>query len=128
MRLSAVWYDVCLLSSRHRDMQEKTTALETNTALKIGLKFHVDKNKIMKIHSSVTTPITIKGKAIEEVKRFIYLSSKITSDDDCSTDVKSRLAKAQDAFVKLKPVMKSSKYKIKTKLRIFQSNVLCVLL
>ena len=105
----------------------KTTARDTNS-LKIGLKFHLDKTKIMKMHSSVTTPITIKGKAVEEFKEFTYLGSKMTSDDDCSTDVRSRLAKAQHTFVKLKPVMNSYKYKIKTKLRIFQSNVLCVLL
>ena len=42
--------------------------------------------------------------------------------------MKSRLAKAQHAFVKLKPVMSSSKYNTKTKQRIFKSNVLSVLL
>ena len=78
------------------------------------------------MHSSVTTLIILKEKAIEEVKEFTYLDSKMTSDGDCSTDVKSRLAKAQHAFVKLKPVMSSSKYKTKTKLQIFKSNVLSV--
>ena len=54
---------------------------------KVGLKFNIQKTKIM---SSV--PITlwqIEGEKVETVADFIFLSSKITADGDCSHEIKT---------------------------------------
>ena len=72
--------------------------------------------------------VTLAGKAIEEVQEFIYLGSKITADGNSENDVLSRIAKSRGAFASLKNIWKSSKISINTKLRIFKSNVLGVLL
>ena len=45
-----------------------------------------------------------------------------------ATDIKRRLALARNAFSTLQPLWKSSKYSFKTKLRIFNTNVVAVLL
>ena len=56
---------------------------------KVGLKLNIQKTKIM-----ACGPITsqhIDGKTVETVSDFIFLGSKITTDADCSHDIKRRL-------------------------------------
>ena len=53
---------------------------------KVGLKLNIQKTKIM-----VSGPITsfqIDGKTVETVADFIFGSSKITADGDCSHEIK----------------------------------------
>ena len=49
---------------------------------KAGLKLNIQKMKIMA--SDPTTSCQIDGQKMETVKDFIFLSSKITADGDCS--------------------------------------------
>ena len=53
---------------------------------KIGLKFNIQKTKIMA--SSLITSWQIDGKTVETVADFIFLGSKITADGDCSMKLK----------------------------------------
>ena len=56
---------------------------------KVGLKFNIQKTKIM-----ASDPITsweIDGKTVETVSDFILGGSKITADGDCSHEIKRRL-------------------------------------
>ena len=53
---------------------------------KVGLKFNIQKTKIME-----TGPITswqIDGETMETVTDFIFLGSKITANGDCSMKLK----------------------------------------
>ena len=53
---------------------------------KVGLKLNIQKTKIM-----APSPITsweIDGETMETVSDFIFLSSKITADGDCSHEIK----------------------------------------
>ena len=53
---------------------------------KVGLKLNIQKTKIM-----VSSPITswqIDGETVEIVADFIFLGSKITTDGDCSQEIK----------------------------------------
>ena len=56
---------------------------------KVGLKLNIQKMKIMA--SSPITSWQIDGETVETVADFIFLSSKITADGDCSHEVKRRL-------------------------------------
>ena len=56
---------------------------------KVGLKFNIQKTKIMA--SSPITSWQIDGKTMETVTNFIFLGSKITADGDCSHEIKRRL-------------------------------------
>ena len=56
---------------------------------KVGLKLNIPKTKIM-----ASCPITswqIDRETVETVSDFIFLCSKITSDGDCSHEIKRRL-------------------------------------
>ena len=53
---------------------------------KTGLKFDVQKMKIMP--SSPITSLQIDGETMERVTDLIFLGSKITSDGDCSGEIK----------------------------------------
>ena len=54
---------------------------------KVGLKLNIQKMKI--IASCPTTSRQIDGKTMETVTGFIFLGSKITSDGDCSHEIKN---------------------------------------
>ena len=53
---------------------------------KVGLKFNIQKTKIMA--SGPITSWEIDGETVETVSDFIFLSSKITVDGDCSHEIK----------------------------------------
>ena len=53
---------------------------------KVGLKLNIQKTKIMA--SSPITSWQIDGEIVERVADFIFWSSKITADGDCSHDIK----------------------------------------
>ena len=56
---------------------------------KSGLKFNIQKTKIMA--SGPITSWQIDGETMETVSDFIWGGSKITSDGDCSHEIKTRL-------------------------------------
>ena len=61
----------------------------TEESEKVGLKLNIQKTKIM-----VSGPITsweIVGETVETVSDFILGGSKITTDGDCSHEIKRRL-------------------------------------
>ena len=53
---------------------------------KVGLKLNIQKMKIMA--SGPTTSWEIDGETVETVSDFIFLGSKITTDGDCSHEMK----------------------------------------
>ena len=55
---------------------------------KVGLKFNIQKMKIMA--SGPITSWEIDGETVETVSDFIFGGSKITTDGDCSHDIKRR--------------------------------------
>ena len=56
---------------------------------KVGLKLNIQKMKIMA--SGPTTSWEIDGETVETVSDFIFLGSKITTDGDCSHEIKKTL-------------------------------------
>ena len=56
---------------------------------KVGLKLNIQKTKIMA--SGPISSWQIDGKIVETVADFIFLGSKITTDGDCSHEIKRHL-------------------------------------
>ena len=54
---------------------------------KVGLKLNIQKMKIMA--SGPLTSWEIDGETVETVSDFIFLGSKITTDGDCSHEIKT---------------------------------------
>ena len=57
--------------------------------------------------SGPTTSWEIDGETVETVSDFIFLGSKITTDGDCSHEIKIRLLLGRKAMTNLDSVLKS---------------------
>ena len=60
---------------------------------KVGLKLNIQKTKIMA--SDSITSWEIDGETLETVADFIFLGSKITTDGDCSHEIKRHSLKGK---------------------------------
>jgi endonuclease/exonuclease/phosphatase family metal-dependent hydrolase len=119
--------DIGLLSSRNQDTQQKTQQL-AESASAIGLKVNIGKTQVMRKNTRGGDPIIINDQPLEEVEEFSYLGSKVTTDGDCAREISTRISKANQAFAMLKPIWRTTSLSVHTKIRIFNSNVLSVLL
>ena len=72
---------------------------------KVGLKLHIQKTKIMA--SSTITSWEIDGEAVETVADFIFGGSQITSDGDCSHEIKRCLLLGRKVMTNLDSIFKS---------------------
>ena len=72
---------------------------------KVDLKLNIQKAKILAF--SPITPWQIDAEAMETVRGFIFLSSKITADDDCSHEIKRGLLLGRKAMTNLDCILKS---------------------
>ena len=64
---------------------------------KVGLKFNIQKTKIMA--SGPISSWQIDGETTEIVRNFIFLGSKITADGDCSHEIKKCLLLGRKAMI-----------------------------
>ena len=108
-------------------MAEKTEIV-AKTSSKIGLKINVSKTKILKINSNNNDPITVEGENLEVVEKFTYLGSVINHQGGTTIDVQTRINKVRFSFSQLNNIWNSGNISYKTKLRLFNSNVMSVLL
>jgi len=88
----------------------------------------VKKTKALRINTNKKEPFMLGDENIEDVESFVYLGSKVTKDGGTVQDVVQRIQKANGAFVQLYPVWRNNKIPIRTKFRIYRSNVKAVLL
>ena len=80
---------------------------------KVGLKLNIQKTKIMA--SGPITPWEIDGETVETVADFIFLGSKITTDCDCSHEIKRRLLLGRKVMTNLDSIFKSRDITLPTK-------------
>ena len=72
---------------------------------KVGLKLNIQKMKIMA--SSPITSWEINGETVETVSDFIFLGSKITTDGECSHEIKRHLLLGRKVMTNLDSIFKS---------------------
>ena len=75
---------------------------------KVGLKLNIQKTKI--IASGPITPWEIDGETVETVSDFILRGSKITTDGDCSHEIKRRLLLDRKVMTNLDSIFKIRDY------------------
>ena len=88
---------------------------------KVGLKLNIPKTKIMA--SGPITSWQIDGEAVETVRDFIFLGSKITADGDCSHENKRRLLIGRKTMTNLDSILKSRVITLPTKVHIVKAMV-----
>ena len=88
---------------------------------KVGLKLNIQKMKIM-----ASCPITsweIDGETVETVSDFILWGSKITTDGDCSHEIKRCLLLGRKVVTNLDSIFKSRDITLPTKVRLLKAMV-----
>ena len=88
---------------------------------KVGLKLNIQKTKIMA--SGPTTSWEIDGETVETVSDFIFLGSKITTDGDCSREIKRRLLLGRKVMINLNSIFKSKDITLPTKVCLVKAMV-----
>ena len=86
---------------------------------KVGLKLNIQKTKIMA--SGPTTSWEIDGETVETVSDFIFLGSKITTDGECSHEIKRHLLLGRKVMTNLDSIFKSRDTTLPTKVRLVTS-------
>ena len=71
------------------ESEEELKSLLKEESEKVGLKFNIQKTKIMA--SGPITSWQIEGEKVEAVTDFVFLGSKITVDSVCSHEIKIHL-------------------------------------
>ena len=90
---------------------------------KVGLKLNIQKMKIM-----ASGPITSWPIDGETVVDFIFLGSKITSDGDCSHEIKRRLLLGRKVMTNLDSILKSRDITLPTNVRLVKAMVFPVVM
>ena len=93
---------------------------------KVGLKLNIQKTKIMV--SGPTTSWEIDGETLETVSEFIFLGSKITTDGDCSHEIKRRLLLGRKVMTNLDSIFKSRDITLPTKIHLVKAMVFPVVM
>ena len=93
---------------------------------KVSLKLNIQKMKVM-----ASDPITswkIDGETVETVSDFIFLSSKITADGDCSHEIKRRLFLGRKVMTNLDTILKSRDITLPTNVHLVKAMVFPVVM
>ena len=95
----------------------------------LGLHVSWAKTKIQNVgHGGACPAISVGANAIDSVNEFIYLGSKVTTDGHSAPEVMRRIALAASAMNQLGRVWRQRNLSLVTKLRLYESCVLSVLL
>ena len=93
---------------------------------KVGLKLNIQKMKIMA--SGPITSWQVDGETMETVSDFIFLGSKITTDGDCSHEIKRLLFLGRKVMSNLDSLLKSRDITLPTKARLVKAMVFPVVM
>ena len=90
---------------------------------KVGLKLNTQTTKIM-----ASSPITSCQIDVETVRDFIFGGSKITTDGDCSHEIKRRLLLGRKVMTHLDSILKSRDITLPTKILLVKTMVFPVVM
>ena len=108
-------------------MQKKTSRLAEESA-KLGPRINKVKTEVLRINTTSEVRAVVEGQLLENVKEFPYLGSVVDTHGGTDKDALTRIGKARAVFIMLKKVWAPKELSVRTKLRIFRSNVKTVLL
>ena len=93
---------------------------------KVGLKLNIQKTKIMA--SGPITSWQTDGETMETVTDFIFLGSKITSDGDCSHEIKRCLLFGRKVMTNLDSILKRRDITLPTNVHLVKAMVFPVVI
>ena len=92
--------DTTLMAESEEELKSLLMKVKVESE-KVGLKFNIQKTKIM-----ASGPITSWAIEGETVADFIFLSSKITADGDCSHEIKRHFLFGRKVMTNLDSILK----------------------
>ena len=93
---------------------------------KVGLKLNIQTTKIMA--SGPITSWQIDGETVETVSDFMFLGSKITTDGDCSHEIKRCLLLGRKVMTNLDSILKSRDITLPTKVCLVKAMIFPVVM
>ena len=96
--------DTTLVAEREEELKSLLMKVKEESE-KVALKLNTQKTKIMA--SGPITSWQIDGEIVETVADFILGGSKITSDDDCSHEIKRHWLLGRKVMTNLENILKS---------------------
>ena len=118
--------DVPLVSFTRDQLQRKTSDLSV-AVKQLGLNISRKKTKTMQL-TDTPLPVELENEDLEGVEEFTYLGSVMSKSNATVKDITNHRQKAKSSFVQLNKVWRSPNISGKTKIKIYNSNVLSVLL
>ena len=118
---------MALIASTKQHIQLKTDRL-CRVAQRVGLKVNSQKTKVMRINSRNDDRIYIDGEEAEDVDKFVCLGATLTKSGGGVGDMENRISRGRNTYRQLSKLWNSNKIKRTTKLKLYKSLVLSVLL
>ena len=112
--------DTTLMAESEEELKSLLMKVKVESE-KVDFKLNIQKTKIMA--SSPITSWEIDGGTVETVSDFIFMSSKITGDGDCSHELKRRLLLGRIVMTNLDSIFKSRDITLPTKVRLVKAMV-----
>ena len=117
--------DTTLMAESEEELKSLLMKVKVESE-KIGLKLNIQKTKIMT--SGPITSWELDGETVERVSDFIFLGSKITTDCDCSHEIKRHLLLGRKVMTNLDSIFKSRDITLPTKVRLLKAMVFPVVM
>ena len=112
--------DITLMAEGKEELKSLLMKVKEESE-KVGLKLNIQKTKIMA--SGPITSREIDGETVETVSDFIFWSSKITADGDCSHEIKRCLLLGRKVMTNLDSILKCRDITLPTKVRLVKAMV-----
>ncbi|GFY03684.1 reverse transcriptase domain-containing protein [Trichonephila clavipes] len=128
LQLLAYADDIDIIGRYEKAVKEAFQALEIS-ATNMGLTINVDKTNFMEaLPSSVNTYFFVNGHSFERVSEFKYLGTIINDQNNLKAEINNRIKSANKCFFGIKKQLRSKFISGKTKLRLYKTLILRVLL
>ena len=114
--------DITLMAESEEELKSLLMKVKEDSE-KVGFKLNIQKTKIM-----ASRPITSWQIDGETVIDFIFLGSKITTDGDCSHEIKTHLLLGRKAVISLDSILKSKDITLLTKVYLVKAMVFPVVM
>ena len=115
--------DTTLMAESEEELKSLLMKVIQEESEKVGLKLNIQKTKIM-----ASGPITSWEIDGETVSDFIFRGSKITTDGDCSHEMKRRLLLGRKVMTNLDSILKGRDITLPTKARLVKAMVFPVVM
>ena len=125
--------DMDIVGRTFEDVARRYTELKRE-ADKVGLKVNVAKTKYLlaggteSLRTRIGPSVTIDGDEFEVVEEFVYLGSLVTSDNNCSREIRRRIITGSRAYYGLHKTLRSGHLSRRTKCTMYETLIRPVVL